>query len=71
VIDDEVALLDVLDTAGQEEYNATRSARLMKRGFEVLTFNCWIVLVHEVTLDQLDGSAARIVSRFPRGVRPR
>jgi hypothetical protein len=29
----------------------------MKRGFEVLTFNCWIVLVHEVTLDQLDGQA--------------
>jgi hypothetical protein len=37
--------------------NATRSARLMKRGFEVLTFNCWIVLVYEVTLDQLDGQA--------------
>lgn len=25
--------------------------------FEVLTFNCWVVLVHEVTLDQLDGQA--------------
>ena len=23
-------------------------------GWEVLTFNCWIVLVHEVALDQLD-----------------
>lgn len=25
--------------------------------FAVLTFNCWIVLVHKVTLDQLDGQA--------------
>lgn len=44
--------------SGRLWVNTTRSAQPMKRdGFGVLTFNRWIVLVHEVTLDQLDGQA--------------
>lgn len=46
VIDDEVALLDVLDTAGQEEYGYASSLALANRCLSYFQFQCDARAVH-------------------------
>merc|ERR1719318_1829085 len=48
MIDDETALLDILDTAGQEEFNSMQDQWMREgKGF-LLVFNCGIIFVQKV-----------------------